>query len=91
MGKNTVQLKQWLDKCYPNSAPSRQIVEMSFAGFKRGRTNTDDAKRSGGPNSEVIPENINKVHKMVLADRKLKLREIADTLKISQGSIYHFA
>ena len=25
---------------------------------------------------------------MVLADRKLKLREIADTLKISEGSIF---
>jgi histone-lysine N-methyltransferase SETMAR len=64
------------------------MVEKWFADFKRGRTNTDDAERSGRPNSAVVPENIKKVHKMVLADRKLKLREIADTLKISEGSVF---
>lgn len=88
MGKNTVQAKQWLDKCYSDSAPSRQMVEKWFADFKRGRTNTDDAERSGRPNSAVVPENIKKVHRIVLADRKLKLREIADTLKISEGSVF---
>ncbi|KOX78067.1 hypothetical protein WN51_05955 [Melipona quadrifasciata] len=28
-----------------------------------------------------------KVHKVVLKDRKAKLREIADTLKVSEGSV----
>ena len=79
MEKNTVQAKQRHDKCYPDSAPSRQMVEKWFSGFKRGRTNTDDAQRSSCPNSVVVPENMKKVHKMVLVDRKLKLREIADT------------
>ena len=27
MKENTVETKQWLDKHYPNSAPSRQMVE----------------------------------------------------------------
>jgi len=88
MGKNTVQTKQWLDKCYPDSAPSRQMVEKWFGDFKRGRTNTDDAERSGRPNSAVTEENIQKVHKIVLSDRKLKLKEIADILKISAGSVH---
>ena len=86
MGKNTVQPKQGLCKCYTDSGPSRQIVEKWFSDFKLGCTNTDDAERSGRLNSAVVPENIKKVHKMVLADRKIKLREIADTLKISEGS-----
>ena len=46
------------------------------------------AKRSGRPKSTVVPENITKVHKIVLGVRKLKLREIADTLKISEGSVF---
>lgn len=46
MGKPTVQAKQWLDKCFPDSAPSRQIIEKWFSDFKRGHTNTDDAERS---------------------------------------------
>ena len=66
--------------------------EKWFADFKRGCTNTDDAERSDCPNSAVVPENIKEVHKMVLADRKLKLRDIADTLEISEDSgIHHFA
>ena len=73
MGKNTVQAKQWLDKCYSDSAPTRQMVEKWFANFERSRTNTDDAERSGRLNSTVVPENMKKVDKMGLAHRKLKL------------------
>ena len=40
MKKNIVETKQWLDKHYPNSAPSRQMVEKWIAEFKRGRTST---------------------------------------------------
>ena len=64
------------------------MVEKWFADFKRVRTNTDDAERCGRQNSEVVPEHIKKVHKMVLANRKFKLREVADTLKISEGSVF---
>ena len=60
MGKNTVQEMQWFDIFYPDSAPSKQMVEKWFADFERGRT----------------------------TDRKLKLHEIADTLKIWEGSVF---
>ena len=33
-------------------------------------------------------ENTTKVHKIVLGDRKLELREIADTLNTSEGSVF---
>ena len=35
MEKNTVQVKQCFDKCYPDSALSRKMVEKRFAEFKR--------------------------------------------------------
>ena len=73
---------QWLEKSYLDSATSRQMIERWFANFKRGHTNTNDAELSGRPNLAIVPENIKKVHKIVLADRKLKLCEMADTLKI---------
>ena len=56
--------------------------------MKRSRINSDDAERSGRPKSAVVPENITKVHKMVLGGRKLKLRKIAATLNISEGSVF---
>ena len=45
MGKNTVQAQQWLEKCYPECAPSKTTICWWYADFKRGRTDTDDAKR----------------------------------------------
>ena len=88
MGKNTVETKQWLDKRYGDSAPGKSTIIDWYVGFKRGRTNTNHAERSGRPKLAVVSENITKVHKIVLGDRKLKLREIADTLKISEGSVF---
>ena len=81
MGKNTVTAKAWLDKCYPDSAPSKATVERWFAEFKRGRTDTNDAERSGRPNEAITPENIERILKIVRSDRKVKLREIADIVK----------
>ena len=60
MGKNTVQAKQWLYKCYPDSALLKQMVEKWFVDSKRSHTNTDDAERSSRPNSADVPENIKK-------------------------------
>ena len=34
MGKNTDQTKQWLDKCYLDSAPSETMVKRWHADFK---------------------------------------------------------
>ena len=82
MEKNTAEAKQQLDKHYGDSAPGKSTIIDWYAGFKRGRTNTDDAERSGRPKSAVVLEKITKVHKIVLEDRKLKLREISHTLKI---------
>ena len=58
--------------------------------IKRGRTGTNDAEHSARPNSAAVPENTKKLQKLVLADRKLKLRVIAEEM-ISEECIYHFA
>ena len=65
MDKFEFQAKQWLNKYYPDAAPSRQMVEKWILDFKRGRTNTDDAECSGRPNSVIVPKNIKKGHKVV--------------------------
>ena len=88
MGKNTIEAKQWLYKRYGGSAPGKPTINDWFTEFKRGRTNTDDAECSGRPKPAVVPGKITKVHKIVLGDRKLMLREIADTLKISKRSVF---
>ena len=72
MEKNTVQAKQWLNKCYLDSATSETMVMGWYTDFKCGCTDTSDAEHSGCPNLLIVPENTNKLHKLILADRKLK-------------------
>lgn len=35
--KNTIKVKSWLEKCYPNSVPSRATVKRQFAKFNHDR------------------------------------------------------
>ena len=88
MRKNTVQAKQWLNKCYLDYAPSEVMVKRWYADFKCDRTDTKDAECSGHPNSAVVLENIKKLHKLILANCKLKLHEKAEELKISESSVF---
>ena len=88
MGKNTVQVKQWLDKCYLNSALSETMVKKWYSDFKFNHTDTNDTECSGCPHSAVVLENNKKLHKLVLANHKLKLREITEELEISEGSVF---
>ena len=51
------------------------------------RRDTNNAERSGRPNEAVSPDNFKKIHKIVWNDRKVKLRELADILKISKERV----
>jgi hypothetical protein len=86
--KNTVEAKTWLDKHYTNSAPEKWTVEW-FSNFKRGEMSIEDDARSGRPKEAVTDENIKKVYIIILDDRKVKLMEIAGTLKISKERVRH--
>lgn len=87
--KTAKETKEKLDKHYGKSAPSDYMVKYWFAEFKRGRTNTSDEQRSGRPIEVTTPENIQKIHRMVLNDRKLKLREIAELMHISYERVFN--
>jgi hypothetical protein len=74
--KNTVEAKACLDKHYTDSAPAKSTVEKWFA-------NLNEAKEA------VTDENIKKIHKIILNNRKVNLIEIAETLKISKERVGH--
>ena len=88
MGKNTVQAKQWLDKHYSDAAPLEIVVERWYADFKFGHTDTNNAECSGCSNLAGVLENTKKLHKFVLVDYELKLHEIEEELKISEGGVF---
>lgn len=57
----------------------KRHIEKWFAKFKRGEMSTEEDGRSRRPKQAVDDENIKKVHKLILDDRKVKLIEIAET------------
>ncbi|GFU97891.1 hypothetical protein TNCV_3509111 [Trichonephila clavipes] len=64
------------------------MVKRLYADLKRSQPDTIDAELTGHSNSSVFPENIKKVHKIILADRKLNLYDTEECLKVSKGSVF---
>ena len=56
--------------------------------FKRVRTPTKDEHRSGRPVEVTPPEMIDRIHDMVLCERRIKVREIVEFAGISQGAVF---
>jgi len=87
--KTIAQTEEKLKKYYGDSAPSHYMVQKWFADFRCGRTSTEDAPRSGRSKTATDEENVDKVHDIVLADRRLKLKEIAEAADISYGATWN--
>lgn len=81
-------IKARLDSTLGDSAPSKATVYNWVNEFARGRTSCEDEHRSGRPIEVVTQENVQKVYKMVMGDRRLKVREIAEALSLSYGTVF---
>ena len=63
-----------------------------MAQFERGNFSTCDAPRPGRPKTVTIPEFIDQIHELILEDRRISAKSIAEQLGISRewvGSIIH--
>lgn len=69
-----------------DNAPSYAMVKKWYAEFARGRTSTDNAPRSGRPVGVSTPKMVNKVHKLITADRRRTILHISKKLNISYGT-----
>jgi transposase len=67
---------------YGDSSPLFSTVRKWAVEFKRDRTSLEDDPREGSPKSATTPEIIEQVYDMVLDDRRMKVREIAETIGI---------
>ncbi|KYN39316.1 Histone-lysine N-methyltransferase SETMAR [Trachymyrmex septentrionalis] len=86
-GLSPINIKAKLDSTLEESAPSFTTVKYWVAEFKRGRT-SEDEHRSSRPSEVAIPEMVKEIHKMVLGDRRLKMRELADMVNISKSAVH---
>ena len=68
------------------------IVKNWVAQFKRGDFSTCDAPRPGRPKTVTTSEIIDQIHELILEDRQISAKSIAEQMGISRervGSIIH--
>ena len=73
-------------------APQYATVKNWVAQFKRGDFSTCDVPRPGRPKTVTTPEIIYQIHELILEDRRISTKSIAQQLGISRervGSIIH--
>ena len=88
-GKSIKEIEEKLARYYKESTPSHGMVHKWFIEFRCGRISTSDAERLGRPKEVTSQGMIDKIHDIVLNDRRLKVREISETVNISVGRVWY--
>jgi len=68
-------------------ASSYATVKNRVAQFKRGDFSTCDAPRLGRPKTVTIPETVDQIHALILEDRWISAKSIAEQLGISRERV----
>lgn len=87
-GLSPTNIKAELSSTLGESSPSFITVKHWIAEFKRGHTSWQDEHRSGRPNEVTTSAIVKKIHKIVLDDRRLKVRELADIVSNLKGTVH---
>jgi len=72
---------------YIRTTPSMTTIRYWYNEFKRRRTSIFNEERPDRPIEVTTEDMVNKIHDIVLADRRVKIREIANIVKISTERI----
>lgn len=78
-----------LQKTYGESCMSKTQAYEWYKAFKEGREVVIDLPRSGRPSTSTNDENIDKIKKLVLKNRRMSLRELAQEVNISFKSVHN--
>ena len=74
-----------LTVAYGEATLDKSNVYRWYKMFSEGREDVSDEERSGRPSTSTTDENIDEVKKLVLANRRITVREVAEDLNISIG------
>ncbi|UYV83836.1 hypothetical protein LAZ67_X000351 [Cordylochernes scorpioides] len=77
-----------LTVAYGEATLDRSNVYRLYKMFSEGREDVNDEERAGRPSTSTTDEKINEVEKMILANRRITVREVAEDLNISIGSCH---
>ncbi|RVE51275.1 hypothetical protein evm_004079 [Chilo suppressalis] len=77
-----------LTVAYGEATLDKSNVYRWYKMFSEGREDVSDEERSGRPSTSTIDENIDEVKKLVLTNRRITVREVAEDLNMSIGSCH---
>ncbi|VEN44570.1 unnamed protein product [Callosobruchus maculatus] len=77
-----------LTVAYGEATLDQSNVYRWYKMFSDGREDVNDEERAGRPSTSTTDENIDKVKKIVLVNRRITVTEIAEDLNISIGSCH---
>ncbi|XP_025831363.1 protein GVQW3-like, partial [Agrilus planipennis] len=77
-----------LTVAYGEATLSRSNVFLWYKMFSDGLEDVDDEERAGLPRTSTTDENIDEVKKIVLVNRRITVREVAEDLNISINSCH---
>jgi len=86
-GKAPKKIHAILRETLGEHAPSYATVKKRVAQFTRGDFSTCVAPRPGRLKTVIIPEIIYKIHKLILEDRRISAKSIAEQLEISRERV----
>jgi transposase len=88
LGNSGPEMCQMLQQAYGEDALKMSTVFKWVQRYREGRKDPTDNKRSGRPSTSRSDENIDRVHSLVLSDRRMTVQMIADELQIGKTSVY---
>ena len=86
-GKAPKEIHANLREKLGENVPSYATVKNWMTQFKRGDFFTCDAPRPGRPKTLTIPEIIDQIHELILEDRRISAKSIAEQLGISRERV----
>ncbi|GBP17683.1 Putative uncharacterized protein FLJ37770 [Eumeta japonica] len=86
-GKTPKEIFEDMVLVLQESAPSYTMVKKWARSFQQERESCEDDPRPGRLVTVVTEENVRKIKKFVLADRRIKLWQIAEELQISKNEL----
>ena len=87
-GLNAIEISKELDNVYKDSAPSYRTVAKWVAEFKDPERAFEDALPMSHPSTITADENIETIERIVMRDRQISVRRLAEELGIPKTTIH---